>query len=65
MESKISVIMAVYNCEKTLCAAIDSILSQTYTDWEFVICNDCSADNTQHILDSYKKSSGEVYSTKE
>lgn len=37
---KVSVIMSVYNAEQTLRAAIDSILKQTYTNWEFIICND-------------------------
>ena len=52
---KISVIMSVYNCEDTLAKAIDSILIQTYSNWEFVICNDCSTDKTQEILDEYQK----------
>ena len=51
----ISVIMSVYNCEDTLPQAIDSILKQTYSNWKFVICNDCSTDRTQEILDSYKE----------
>ena len=34
---KISVLMSVYNAEKTLCAAIDSILNQTFTDFEFIM----------------------------
>lgn len=51
---KISVIMSVYNCEKTLEEAINSIIAQTYKNWEFVICNDCSTDNTQMILNEYK-----------
>ncbi len=45
--------MAVYNCAATLPVAIRSVLEQTYTDWEFVICNDGSTDNTQEILDSF------------
>lgn len=56
MENKtISVIMAVYNCEKTVKEAIDSILAQTYTNWQFVICNDCSTDQTQSILEEYQR----------
>lgn len=51
----ISIIMSVYNCEQTLCEAIDSILAQTYTNWEFVICNDASTDGTQAILDRYQQ----------
>lgn len=53
--TKISVIMSVYNCEKTLEQAVDSILAQTYADWEFIICNDCSTDGTQQILDRYQE----------
>lgn len=51
---KVSVIMSVYNVEQTLREAIDSILKQTYKNWEFIICNDCSLDGTQLILDEYK-----------
>ena len=52
---KVSVIMSVYNAEQTLRAAIDSILKQTYTNWEFLICNDSSTDRTQVMLDEYKR----------
>lgn len=50
---KISVVMAVYNGEKYLRTAIDSILNQTYPDFEFIIIDDCSTDNTVNILKSY------------
>ena len=51
----ISVIMAVYNCASTLREAIDSILNQTYTNWEFIICDDCSTDNTLEVVREYEK----------
>ena len=54
MSEKISVIMSIYNCEDTLRESIDSILAQTYDNWEFVICNDASTDGSQAILDEYK-----------
>ena len=38
--SKISVIMGIYNCEATLGAAIESILAQTYTDYDLIMCDD-------------------------
>ena len=42
---KVSVLMSVYNCEKTVKKSIDSISAQTFQDWEFVICDDGSSDN--------------------
>lgn len=50
---KISVIMGVYNCETTLGEAIDSILAQTYTDWELILCDDGSVDGTYTIAQKY------------
>jgi len=50
---KISVIMSVYNGEKHLPRAIDSVLEQTFEDFEFIIVNDGSTDNTPKILGSY------------
>ena len=46
--------MCVYNGEKYLREAVDSILSQTFTDFEFVIVNDGSKDATGEILASYR-----------
>lgn len=45
--------MATYNCADTLKRSIDSILHQTFTDWEFIICDDCSTDSTLDILNDY------------
>ena len=50
---KISVIMGVYNCALTLRESIDSILKQTYDDWELVICDDGSKDDTLTIVKEY------------
>ncbi|MBI5475596.1 MAG: glycosyltransferase [Ignavibacteriales bacterium] len=52
--SAISVVMPVYNGEKYLNQAIDSILDQSFTDFEFIIINDGSTDRTAEILQSYK-----------
>lgn len=49
----ISVVMSVYNGEKYLREAIDSILSQTFTDFEFIIVDDGSTDNSLEIIKSY------------
>ena len=50
---KISVVMSVYNGEKHLREAVDSILNQTFTDFEFIIINDGSTDKTKKILESF------------
>ena len=48
----ISIIMAAYNAEKTIEQAIDSVLSQTYTNFELLVVNDCSADRTAELVKS-------------
>ena len=53
---KITVLMSVYNGEKYLRQAIDSILSQTFKDFEFLIINDNSTDKTAKILQRYNDS---------
>lgn len=50
----ISVIMSIYNNSTTLQDSIDSILDQSFTDFEFLIIDDGSTDNTQKILDQYR-----------
>jgi len=50
----ITVLMSVYNGEKHLKEAIDSILNQTYKDFEFIIVNDGSIDNSEKIILGYK-----------
>ena len=49
----ISVLMPTYNVEKFVGEAVESILSQTWTNFEFIIVDDCSQDNTYEILQSY------------
>lgn len=46
----ISIITPAYNCEKYLEEAVDSVLSQTMTDWEMLIIDDCSVDNTYSCM---------------
>ncbi len=53
-QPKVSVIMGIYNCENTLAEAIDSILAQTYTNWELILCDDGSADGTYALAEKYK-----------
>ena len=49
----ISIAMATYNGEKYLREQLDSILKQTYSDFELIICDDCSKDATWEILEKY------------
>lgn len=51
-----SVIMSVYNGEKYLRESIESILNQTFTDFEFIIIDDGSTDETKKIIASYQDS---------
>lgn len=46
---QISVIMGIYNCADTLEEAVDCIINQSFTDWELIMCDDCSSDNTYEI----------------
>ena len=50
---KISVIVPVYNVEKYLLECVDSILAQTFTDFELILINDGSQDNSGAICDEY------------
>ena len=50
---KISVLMPAFNAEMFLREAVDSILNQTFGDFEFVIVDDCSTDATRQILEEY------------
>lgn len=50
----ISIIMGVFNSENTLPDAIDSILIQTYHEWELIICDDCSTDKSFEIARAYQ-----------
>ncbi len=47
--------MGVYNSQDTVAESIDSILNQTYKNWEFIICDDASTDGTYKILQRYKE----------
>lgn len=53
---KISVLMPAYNAEKYIKEAIDSILAQTFSDFEFIIIDDGSTDRTAGIVNGYSDS---------
>lgn len=53
MSVKISIIMGIYNCASTLKEAMDSLLSQTYQDFEVIICDGGLSDNTVEVAQKY------------
>ncbi|MBQ2687748.1 MAG: glycosyltransferase [Clostridia bacterium] len=57
MGKLVSVIMGIYNCEEYLEEALNCIINQTYTNWEVIMCDDGSKDNTigvaQKFVDKY------------
>lgn len=57
----ISIIMPAYNCEKYIRKAIDSILNQTYTNYELLIADDESKDATKEIIESYRDTRIKTY----
>lgn len=57
---KISVLMGVYNCADTIQASIESIQAQTFTDWEMIICDDGSSDNTMEIVRACQKNDNRI-----
>lgn len=60
-EPLVSVLLCVYNGEKYLDRAIESILKQTYKNWELIIIDDGSTDSTSHLLAKYKNPKIRVY----
>ncbi len=56
MQSKISIIIPLYNSEKYIRSCIDSVLGQTFADWELILCDDGSTDSTLQIINEYCKS---------
>ena len=49
----VSIIIGAYNCAESLSISIKSILEQKYTNWELIICDDCSTDNTYEVACKY------------
>ena len=49
----ISVIIPMYNTEKYIGECLDSILAQTFTDYEVIVVDNCSTDNSAKIVESY------------
>lgn len=55
MQPFFSIIIPVYNCENTISQTLDSVLSQNFDDYELILVNDFSSDNTIGIINDYKE----------
>lgn len=53
MNPLVSIIMPCYNAERYIAQSIESVLAQTYTNWELLITDDCSIDNSVKIAQKY------------
>ena len=53
MEELVSIITPTYNCGKFIGETIESVLKQSYQNWEMVIVDDCSKDNTKEVVEKY------------
>ncbi|MDW3211695.1 MAG: glycosyltransferase family 2 protein [Reichenbachiella sp.] len=62
MTSRISILMPAYNAEASIIRAIDSILLQTHQNWELLVLDDCSTDQTMRLIQSVNDSRVKFYS---
>lgn len=53
MEDLVSIITPTFNCGKFIGETIESVIEQTYTNWEMIIVDDCSTDDTKQIVKKY------------
>lgn len=53
-DNLVSIIMPAYNAEKYIKDAVDSVIKQTYTNWELIIIDDCSSDGTEKMIKKYQ-----------
>jgi len=57
---KISVVMSVYNGERYLARGINSLINQTFTDWELIVCDDGSTDHTYRLLRQFSQQDSRI-----
>ena len=56
----VSIITPSYNSSSFIAQTIESILSQTYVNWELLITDDCSTDNTRDIVEYYQRKDSRI-----
>ncbi|MCQ2326180.1 MAG: glycosyltransferase [Bacteroidales bacterium] len=61
MSELISIITPCYNAERFIVDTIESVLSQTYTNWEMLIVDDCSTDKSAEIIKSYEQKDNRIH----
>ncbi len=58
--AQVSIIMPAHNAAKTIKDSIDSVISQTFTDWELLVIDDCSIDETAQIVSEISKNDSRI-----
>lgn len=58
--SSVSIVLPTYNGERYIKESIESVIKQTYTDWELIIVNDCSTDTTKEIINRYAEADNRI-----
>ena len=64
-EKLVSIIMPTYNCGSFIKETIESVLNQTYKNWELIIVDDCSKDNTEEVVKKIKDKRIKYYKLKQ
>ena len=59
-EKLVSIIMPAYNCEDLIGITLDSVINQTYKNWEVIVVDDCSADHTAEVVQEYIKKDNRI-----
>lgn len=60
MDKLVSIITPTYNCGKFIARTIDSVLAQTYINWEMLIVDDCSQDDTKEVVKGYMEKDSRI-----
>ena len=61
MKNQVSIILPNYNSSQTIMATVNSILKQSYSDWELIIVDDCSNHETKKILSKLKNKKIKIF----